>query len=254
MKMSIETSVPALRSTWCWRRDRGWRKSARGQEKAGVLVVCLILLGIGMQGTLGAEDLSSAVPQAYPPDRYAALLDKSPFAVATAAPEPVAPVENFATNLYVSAIFKSYDDEGKPRYRVLVRSRDEQLRLDLFGDKPSEDGIALVAVDEAAISSKSTVTLKKGSETGRIEFDQAAPVAGTSQVPQPAPGNAGAPRPGAGTASPNPGNVARRPAANQSTIPRPGMSAQPRAVPTPGQKPGVAPGAQQRVRSVQEPP
>ena len=55
------------------------------------------------EGATGAEPAAKDIPEKMPAFRYEALLAKSPFALATAAPEPVATVENFATNLVLPA-------------------------------------------------------------------------------------------------------------------------------------------------------
>ncbi len=197
---------------------------------------------------------SADVPTAFPLSRYAALLEKSPFAVATAVPEAAPPAENFSTNFVVTGIGKNRGSDGKEVYTVFVRSRDLATRLVLTGDKPSDEGISVVAVEEAAVAAKSVVILKKGTETGRVEFDQAALAAtGGGQPPPsaPQPGRPGIPAGKAPTSS------AARPAIprpGMTTVPRPGASLTP-APPTPSA--GVAPGGQElrrRVRPIQGAP
>lgn len=157
--------------------------------------------------------------------------------------------ENFATNWVLAGISKQKGKSGDERYTVFVRSRDLATRLVISGDKPSDDGVSLVSVDENAVAAKSTAILRKGSETGRVEFDQAA-VAASAVAPQPQGqiGKSGVP--------------AIRNAAKSAPIPRPGMQG---TVPRPGASQGVpnpavtTPGAPQaeprrRVRPIQEPP
>ncbi len=198
------------------------------------------------------------LPKPFPVSRYSALLEKSPFAVATAAPEAAPPAENFSTNFVITGLAKKRGADGKEVHTVFVRSRDLSTRLVLTGDKPSDEGISVVSVEEAAIAAKSVVVLKKGAETGRVEFDQAALAAsgGGGQPPSaaPQPGKPGVPGGKAPTTS------AARPA-----IPRPGMSGVPRpgaslTPPAPaGATPasGGAPGGQElrrRVRPIQGAP
>jgi hypothetical protein len=179
---------------------------------------------------------SNSVPSAFPAQRYNALMEKSPFALATAAPEPTAPAENFATNWVLTGISKTKGKGGAEDYTVFVRSRDLSIRHVITKDKPTDDGVALVSVEEAPVPTKASVTLRKGAETGRVEFDQAA-VAASASVPVPPP--AGQPQPGAPI--PRPGM--------QGSVPRPGAS---QAGQVPQNVPVVEP--RRRVQPIQEPP
>ncbi len=214
--------------------------------------------GKGEGGVVRAD-----LPKLYPLTRYAALLEKSPFAVATAAPEAPPPAENFSTNFVVTGLSKNRGADGKEVHTVFVRSRDLSTRLVLTGDKPSDDGISVVSVEEAPVAAKSVVILKKGQETGRVEFDHAA-LAST----------AGAGPPPAGTPAPSgksgvPGGKAPTSSAARPAIPRPGMSSVPRpgaslnppppsaaAPPATGATPGAAAGQdlRRRVRPIQGAP
>ena len=198
----------------------------------------------------------SNLPKPFPASRYAALLEKSPFAVATAVPEAAPPAENFATNFVITGLAKNKGADGKELHTVFVRSRDLSTRLVLTGDKPSDEGISVVSVEEAAVAAKSTVILKKGSETGRVEFDQAALASSGGGQPPPSgpqPGRPGLPNSKAPTSS------AARPA-----IPRPGMGSVPRpgasltpSTPTGANPAGLAPNGQQlrrRVRPIEGAP
>lgn len=203
------------------------------------------LLRVASVFALGSSLLAeetSPIPTSFPPSRYEALVAKSPFAVATAAPpDPGPPAENFATNWVVTGLSKNRGQDGKSSYTVFVRSRDLATRLVLTGDKPSPDGVAIVSVDEAAIAAKSTVTLKKGEEIGKVGFDQAA-ISATAAPPPMAPNGASA-----GKAGVKPSTTAPR-----TPIPRPGMTAQPRATQAPPTNQVPAPRG--RVRTVEEAP
>jgi len=203
-----------------------------------------------------AGTTGSNLPKPFPVSRYGALLEKSPFAVATAVPEAAPPAENFATNYVITGLAKNKGADGKEVHTVFVRSRDLSTRLVLTGDKPSDEGISVVSVEEAAVAAKSTVILKKGSETGRVEFDQAALASSGGGQPPPSvpqPGRPGVPNSKAPTSS------AARPA-----IPRPGMGSVPRpgasltpSTPTGVNPAGVAPNGQQlrrRVRPIEGAP
>jgi len=204
---------------------------------------------------------SADLPKSFPVSRYSALLEKSPFAVATAAPEAPTPTENFSTNYVVTGIAKNRGVDGKEVYTVFVRSRDLATRLVLTGDKPSDDGVSVVSVEEASVAAKSVVILKKGAETGRVEFDHAALASSGGGGGQPAPG---APQPGrvgvpAGKA---PTSSAVRPAIprpGMTSVPRPGASLSPQPTAPAGAAPanGAVPGGQElrrRVRPIQGAP
>jgi hypothetical protein len=203
------------------------------------------------------------LPKSHPLTRYAALLEKSPFAVATAAPEAPPPAENFSTNFVVTGLSKNRGADGKEVHTVFVRSRDLSTRLVLTGDKPSDEGISVVSVEEAPVAAKSVVVLKKGQETGRVEFDHAALASTAGAGPPPS----GAPAPAGKSAVPG-GKAGTSPAARPA-IPRPGMSGVPRPgaslnPPAPsatapqasGATPGTAAGQElrRRVRPIQGAP
>lgn len=200
------------------------------------------------------QPATGVVPVPFPAQRYGALLEKSPFAIASAPPEQAAPTENFATNWVLAGISKQKGKDGAEHYTLFVRSRDLATRLVIFGDRPTDDGVSLVSVDENAVAAKSTAILRKGSETGRVEFDQAAVAASVSAPQQMQPGKPGQPQgvPAIRTSAksvpiPRPGM--------QGTVPRPGASAvPPQAVPPPAGGAPNAPDSRRRVRPIQEPP
>ena len=194
------------------------------------------------------------VPVPFPAQRYGALLEKSPFAIASAPPEQAAPAENFATNWVLAGISKQKGKDGAEHYTLFVRSRDLSTRLVIFGDRPTDDGVSLVSVDENPVAAKSTAILRKGSETGRVEFDQAAVAASGAAPQQMQPGKPGQPQ-GVPAVRNSAKSVPIPRPGMQGTVPRPGASAvPPQAVPPPG---GGAPNAadpRRRVRPIQEPP
>jgi hypothetical protein len=199
---------------------------------------------------------AAPVPQPFEAGRYAALIEKSPFAVSTAAPEPAAPTESFASNWKVNGLSKSRSADGTVIHTVFIQSRDLTTRFTLSGELPNADGISIASVEEAAIPTRSVVILRKGSETARVEFDQAtvsASLAAPAGGPGVPPGAAGARLPGA---SVPPGVTSKPGAIRPSSIPRPNN---PSAIPRPGASPGANPGtsspsnSSRRVRAVEEP-
>jgi len=194
------------------------------------------------------------VPVPFPAQRYGALLEKSPFAIASAPPEQAAPAENFATNWVLAGISKQKGKDGTEHYTLFVRSRDLSTRLVIFGDRPTDDGVSLVSVDENPVAAKSTAILRKGSETGRVEFDQAAVAASVAPPQQMQPGKPGQPQGVPAVRNSAKSAPIPRPGM-QGTVPRPGASAvPPQAVPPPAGGATNAPDSRRRVRPIQEPP
>ena len=125
-----------------------------------------------------AQDASEpAIPQAFSPSHYARLLQRSPFAPATApVAEDVTP--DFAANLYITGVAKIGTQDC-----VFIASKDQQQRYALFSGEPGPDGISLVSIQWATEASKSVVRIRKGSQEATIKFDEALiKAAGTSAV------------------------------------------------------------------------
>lgn len=139
--------------------------------------------------------LESAVPAAFPAERYATMTEKSPFALATpAAPPPPPQQASFAANWYLTAVGR--DEQGQDF--VTVKAQDGSVHFSLAGsDANPETGVSLASVDWSDTFRKSTAIIKKGTETAKLIFSQeeAAP------APQ-QPGGRGRPGPPAGTPVP----------------------------------------------------
>jgi len=151
---------------------------------AGILFVA----AIGLASAHGEEP----IPSAFPGDRYSAMGANCPFATATptvAAPQPQA---SFAANWFISGIARIGDSDF-----VTVKARDLSTQFSLFGKEPnSENGVILASVNWSETIGKSTVVLRRGTETTKLEFNEAQ----IHSAPQPAPepGKPGAPKPGTG--------------------------------------------------------
>ncbi len=115
-------------------------------------------------------------PEKLPLNRYDAMREQSPFALATVVEPPKAPTESFAANWELTGLAKLRDGQGLERDFVTIRSRDKRVSFSLFGDEPSTDpdarGITIAAVDRSPATRKSKVTLKRGVETAVVEFGQ----------------------------------------------------------------------------------
>lgn len=148
----------------------------------------------------------SAIPGAFPAERYEAMVAKSPFALATP-PAPVAapPEKNFADGWYVSGLAQL---DGKDF--VTIKSRDLAVQLSLYGTDP-KDGVSVQKVEWSPAIGRSTVTIAKDGQTAKLEFNQAELQS-----------SAGAPAPGA------------MPAPSARSLPSPQGTAKP-GVPRPNQ-------------------
>jgi len=128
------------------------------------------------------------VPAAHEKARYEALRAHSPFSLATAPASTPAPPASFAANWYVSGIGRIGDADF-----VTIKSRDLSAAFSLFaGESKNAGEVALVSVNWSDVVGKSTVILRKGTETAKLEFNEAElhaappPAAGTAQTAKPA--------------------------------------------------------------------
>lgn len=179
------------------------------------------LLLATLVGSARSFAVEGAIPEAYPADRYAAMVAQSPFALATpVAPPPTAPERGFAADWYVTGLAR-YDDKDF----VSVKSRDLATSFSLYGNEES-NGVTLVGVEWSSERGKSTVTVRKGGEIARLEFNQAELQSAAPPQQMPAPGAAGQPRsvvpqqPGQARINP-PGQQAPRPVVTQLPQPVP---------------------------------
>src|SRR5260221_14630487 len=102
----------------------------------------LVLFFFGAVAQAVAVESVVRVPGAFPPERYEALIAKSPFALATpVAPPPAAPDKSFADGWYVSGLAQL---DGKDF--VTIKSRDLSVQFTLFGSDPA-NGVVLKKVD-----------------------------------------------------------------------------------------------------------
>lgn len=173
------------------------------------------------------------VPESRPLARYAAMTEKSPFALATAAAPAAEPQASFAANWYVAGIARLGDTDF-----VTIKSRDASTQFSLFGREP-QNGVSVASVEWSETIGKSKVILQKGTETAKLEFNEA-----DLRGPAPAPNQANGAVPGKPGATGVPGVVVTPPGSNNA--PRPsfpsrsassnnaGTSAQPGVTMQPG--------------------
>jgi len=126
---------------------------------------------------LAAVAVEEAVPTAFPKTRYESVRAHSPFALATVEAPPVTPQASFAANWFVGGIARIGDDDF-----VTIKSRDLATEFSLFAhETDSATGVTVASVNWTDVIGKSTVILRKGTETAKLEFNEevihAAPVA-----------------------------------------------------------------------------
>lgn len=181
------------------------------------LICCAALLAV----PVWAAD--QPMPEAHPAGRYSTMVEKSPFALATAAAPVAEPQASFAANWYVHGIARVGDTDF-----VTIKSRDATQIFSLIGREP-QNGVSVASIEWSETIGKSKVILQKGTETAKLEFNEAelrGPAPGTN------PPNVAATKPGQPSVPNNPGVVVTPPGSNNA--PRPGFPSRP---PYPGGMP-----------------
>jgi hypothetical protein len=178
-----------------------------------------------------------ALPERQSAERYEKMTEDWPFSVATPTAAPEKPVDGWWTGFYVGALARK-NVNGQDEDFVFISSKDKQTSFSLFGNAEGHDGISVAGIQWDENLAKSKVTLKKGSETGTIGFDEAAlkaPLA-APVVPQ---------RPGGAPAIPGAPNPARPTLRPPTLNANPATPVVPRPTTVPPQLPQAAPGAAQ---------
>lgn len=128
---------------------------------------------------LAADD----VPQRLAFDRYTAMVNRSPFAVATAVAAPAA-TPNFAKDLYVANA--AHMENGD--FVTVLSASDKNFREYLTTEKPNEHGYAISNIQWSDKPGETKVTITKDGQFASLSFNQAlllAPTAPGAQVPPP---------------------------------------------------------------------
>lgn len=134
------------------------------------------------KATADAEDVT---PQAAPAGRYAAMRNRCPFAIATPVSTPAPPQPSFAANWYVGGIARV----GEVDF-VSIKAKDLSSQFSFFGKEPDvKSGVSLVGIEWVEGIGKSVVTIQKGTELAKLEFNEAVvhgpPQNPVAQNPQP---------------------------------------------------------------------
>ena len=146
--------------------------------------------------SFAADDLPK--PQVFA--RYEAMMNKSPFAVATAAAPPPPPAPNFAKDLYIANAAKLADEA----IVTLASNVDKALKEYVTTKAPNKNGYSISNVEWSDRVGATKVTITKDGQFATLAFNQALlsqPVtSGAAQaLPQPSvqvPGSTSAQLPG----------------------------------------------------------
>jgi hypothetical protein len=126
--------------------------------------------------------LAQHLPKPFEIARYQGMLDRSPFAVATAVAAPAA-TPNFAKDLYVANAARSKDGD----LVTIASSADKNFKKYLKSNEP-EDGYTITSIEWSDKVGATKVTISKDGQTATLTFNEALlrqPVAsGQNMAPQ----------------------------------------------------------------------
>jgi hypothetical protein len=111
--------------------------------------------------------VANDVPQPFTFARYQAMLDRSPFAVATAVAAPAA-TPNFAKDLYVANAAHSKDGD----FVTVASSADKNFKKYLTTNAP-EDGYTITNIEWSDKVGATKVTIAKDGQTATLTFNEA---------------------------------------------------------------------------------
>ena len=125
-------------------------------------------LAVALLATVSLQMLfADDVPKAYTFARYQGMMDRSPFAVATAVAAPAA-TPNFAKDLYVANAAHSKDGD----FVTIASSADKSFKKYLTTTKP-EDGYAITNIEWSEKMGATKVTISKDGQTATLAFNEA---------------------------------------------------------------------------------
>ena len=145
------------------------------------------ILGSGIVAAVAAGAFSSfasdAVPKAPAFARYEAMMNKSPFAVATAAAPLPAATPNFAKDLYIANAARTADGD-----LVTVASTTDKNFKKYLSTKTTVDGYSVPSIEWSEKVGATKVTISKDGQFATLTFNQALlaqPVANAPQMQTP---------------------------------------------------------------------
>ena len=190
--------------------------------------ICMSIFALVAAISVRADD---DLPKRLAFDRYQGMLDRSPFAVATAVIAPAA-ASSFAKDLYVANAAKSEDGDMV----TIASSSDRNFKRYLTTKEPV-DGFAIANIEWSEKVGETKVTISKDGEFATLTFNQAlltqplpnqpvaAPVPGAGALPFMQPGFPKGPQlPAVPTPSPHVRGVIQR---NPPSATTPAPSPQP---------------------------
>jgi hypothetical protein len=118
------------------------------------------------------------VPKPYAFARYQAMMDRSPFAVATAVAAPAA-TPNFAKDLYVANAAHSKESD----FVTIASSADKNFKKYLSTSAP-EDGYSITNIEWSDKVGATKVTIAKDGQTATLTFNEALLKSPSSANPQ----------------------------------------------------------------------
>src|SRR5436190_58930 len=146
---------------------------------------------------LGAiySEAADVLPQQYSFERYAKMVDQSPFAVASAVAAPAA-TPDFAKDLYIANAARSQDGDMV----TIASSSDHNFKKYLTTKEPV-DGYSIANIEWSDKVGGTKVTISKDGNFATLTFNQAllsqtSPGAGVAARPMPIPGVPGVNQPG----------------------------------------------------------
>jgi hypothetical protein len=143
------------------------------------LLLSLILAVVGVTAGRGEDDL----PKRFNFSRYQAMLDHSPFAVATAVALPAATPQVFK-DLYVANVAHTPEAD----LVTIVSSADKNLKEYLSTAGPNEHGYAVSNIEWSDQPGATKVTISKDGKFATLSFNEAllsAPLPTVRPQPQP---------------------------------------------------------------------
>ena len=125
--------------------------------------LAIALLAVSPLGILVADD----VPKPFTFARYQAMMDRSPFAVATAVAIPAA-TPNFAKDLYIANAARSQNGA----FVTIASSADKNFKKYLSTDAP-EDGYSITNIEWSDKVGATKVTISKDGQIATLTFNEA---------------------------------------------------------------------------------
>ena len=124
----------------------------------------LLLVSLPLGMLRAADD----VPKSFEFSRYQGMLDRSPFAVATAAAPAPAATPNFAKDLYVANAARSKDGD----LVTIASSADKNFKLYLTTNEAKE-GYKIANIEWSEKVGATKVTITKDDQTATLSFNEA---------------------------------------------------------------------------------